>query len=307
MCGLLLLGGGVYTLLPKSNPIDFAYLEDVVFGGGMVFVGVMILAHFRWSPELFVGILAIPLAWSVWHIVFDRVTQNRLLLVVGPIFAMSAYWTLRKQIRPNLTNKITQPDDEPDEARLSPAARRVLAYLRSPEGQAEIERKSRDQDEVHRWKVMIELANEQAVTGLEIAKKASAAFGRQFVVDAKPLDPVDAAFLASEENGPVINGSGPHFFCGLPPYLFEITQVDRFLFVHYLPSATYSEELENGYRWTAKLAAEFVSGNPTSVTLGERKYRAADPQAIAKAMRSPDPEAALEAFSVDGDEPVLSE
>jgi hypothetical protein len=199
------------------------------------------------------------------------------------------------------------PDDGPREVRLSRAGRRVLAYLRSPEGRAEIERLSREREKVRRWEVMIELPSGQAIAGPEIAEKASTAFGRRFAVHARPLDPVDASFLASEENGPVVDGDGPHFFCGLPPYLFEVTQVDRFLFVHYTPSATYSKELENGYRWTAKLAAEFVSVSPASVTLGKCEYRAADPAPIAEAMRSPDPEAALEPFSVEGDEPVSSE
>ena len=198
------------------------------------------------------------------------------------------------------------PDDRPREVRLSRAGRRVLAYLQSPEGQAEIERRSREREEIRRWEVMIELPSGQTISGPEIAERASTAFGRRFAAHARPLDPVDAAFLASEENGPVVDGGGPHFFCGLPPYLFEVTQVDRFLFVHYTPSATYSKELENGYRWTAKLAAEFVSVSPASVTLGNRNYRVADPAAIADAMRSPDPEAALEPFSVEGDEPITS-
>jgi hypothetical protein len=153
---------------------------------------------------------------------------------------------------------------------------------------------------------MIELPSGQPIAGPEIAEKASTAFGRRFAAQAKPLDPVDASWLAGEEDGPIVDGSGPHFFCGLPPYLFEVTQLDRFLFVHYTPSSTYSKELENGYRWTAKLAAEFVSVSPASVTLGKRNYRAADPAPIVEAMRSPDSEAALEPFSVKGDESVSS-
>lgn len=196
--------------------------------------------------------------------------------------------------------------DGPHEIRLSPAARRALAHLKSPEGQAEIERLSREREEICRWEVIVELPSGQAITGAEIAAKASRAFDCRFAAHARPLDPVDAAFLASEENGPIVGGDAPHFFCGLPPYLFEIIQVDRFLFVHYLPSATYAKELENGYRWTAKLAAEFVNVIPASVTLGDREYRAADPAAIAEAMRSPSPEAAMEPFSVEGDEAVSS-
>lgn len=196
----------------------------------------------------------------------------------------------------------TPLDDGASEVHLSPEARRVLAYLQSPEGKAEIEQRSREREMICRWEAMIELPSGQAITGQEVAEKASAAFGRRFTARAIPLDPVDAAFLASDENGPVVVGDGPHFFCGLPPYLFEVTQLDSFLFVHYLPSATYSKELENGYRWTAKLAAEFVSLRPATIKLANREYRAADLAAIAEAMRSSDPEAALEPFAVQEDE-----
>ncbi len=192
----------------------------------------------------------------------------------------------------------TQPDDEVHPVRLSRKARSVLAYLQSPEGQAEIERRSREREEVCRWKVMVELPSGQEITGEEIAQKASVAFNCRFTARFTPLDPVDAAFLANAENGPLVDGAAPHFLCGLPPYLFEIIQVDRFLLVNYLPSATFSEELENGYRWTAKLAAEFISLSPATVMLGDRRYAAADPCAIAEALRSPAPEAALALFSV---------
>lgn len=192
------------------------------------------------------------------------------------------------------------------EIHLSREERKVLAYLQSPEGQVAIEQHMREQKEICRWEVMIELPSGQAIAGQEIAEKASTAFDRRFVVHAGPLDPIDAAFFASEKNNPRVGGDSPHFFCGLPPFLFEITQVDRFLFVQYTPSATYSRELENGYRWTAKLAAEFVSVGPANVRMGNREYRAADPAAITVALRSPDPEAALEPFAVEGDEPVTS-
>ena len=80
----------------------------------MAFVGVMVLAHFRWAPELFVAVLAIPIAWSVWHLTYEKFTQNRVLLVVGPLLAMGAYWTLRKEIRTGSTSKSTRPDDPAD-------------------------------------------------------------------------------------------------------------------------------------------------------------------------------------------------
>ena len=32
--------------LPKSSPIDVDYLQDLIFGGGMAFVGVMMLVQF---------------------------------------------------------------------------------------------------------------------------------------------------------------------------------------------------------------------------------------------------------------------
>lgn len=53
------------------------------------------------------------------------------------------------------------PDDGASEVHLSPAARRVLAYLQSPEGQAEIEQDSREREEVCRWDVIIELPSGQ--------------------------------------------------------------------------------------------------------------------------------------------------
>ncbi len=185
------------------------------------------------------------------------------------------------------------------EPRLSPAAQRILEHLQSPEGQAEIDRIERETVELCRWRVVVEVPNGRTITGQEIAERASAAFGQRFLAKAGPLDPVDAAFLASEENGPVVAGDGPHFLCALPPYLLEIMQIDRFLFVSYLPSATYGKELENGFTWTAKLAAEFVSLNPATVELESRKYRAADPAAIAAAMRSAEPESALAPFLVE--------
>jgi hypothetical protein len=190
---------------------------------------------------------------------------------------------------------------------LSPAVRRVIACLQTPEAQAEMEQIGGELENVRRWEVVIELPSQQAISSAEIAAKASIAFGVHFAAHARPLDPVDAAFLASEKNGPVVDGDGTHFFCALPPYLFEIMQVDRFINVSYTPSATYAKELEDGYCWTAKLAAEFVSTSPASVTLGDQEYCAADPAAIAVAMRSPDPEAALEPFLVEGDDPDSSE
>ena len=111
-----------------------------------------------------------------------------------------------------------------------------------------MEQGERDQENIRRWDVMIELPSERALSGAEIAEKASAAFARRFASRNRPLDPVDAAFLASEKNGPTVDGGGPHFFCALPPYLFELTQLASFLFVKYIPSATHVGELEHGYR-----------------------------------------------------------
>jgi hypothetical protein len=192
------------------------------------------------------------------------------------------------------------PEDVPHEGRFYDAVRSVLAFFQSFK-ETELDRLMKEIANRRRWEVMVELPGERELTGKEIAEKASIAFECKFKAQAEPLDPVDASWLASEENGPVVDGDSLHFFCGLPPYLFEIFQCQKFLQVSYLPSSTYSKELDNGYSWTAKLAAEFIETNPAKVMLGGRNYQAADPTKLIAAMRSSNPEAALEAFLVNGD------
>jgi hypothetical protein len=98
--GLLLLGGGIYTVLPISKPMDVAYLQDLTFGGALALVGIMVLAHFRWSPEFVVAVFAVPIAWCVCHMTFEGITKNRLLILLGALVAINVYWPLRKQLRP---------------------------------------------------------------------------------------------------------------------------------------------------------------------------------------------------------------
>ena len=113
------------------------------------------------------------------------------------------------------------------------------------------------------------------------------------------FDAIDAAFLAAENDGaPQVAGDGPHFYVALSPWLFEVLdlelEVGRSFSVEYTPSATHLEELENGFRWTGKLAAQAIDGGGiVSVSLNGREFLRLDAAKAVKALQSDDPPAAL--------------
>jgi hypothetical protein len=148
------------------------------------------------------------------------------------------------------------------------------------------------------WEVQITTRAREPLTAQSLAAMASAAFGREFSVRTGDFDPIDAAFLPSEDDGaPLVAGDGPHFYVALSPNLFSVFDLEigegRLITVRCSPSALNTNDLEHGYRWTGKLAAQAVAGDIVSVKLDSSDFRHLDAARAVAALRSDDPRAAL--------------
>jgi hypothetical protein len=154
---------------------------------------------------------------------------------------------------------------------------------------------------LNRWQVQVTPCGGNPLTPEELARMAASAFGQPFVVREGDLDAIDAAFLPDETDGAQVAGEGPHFYVALAPNLFEVLDLDlsngRTRTFEYTPSAGNIEELENGFRWTGKLAAESIDHGPVSVKLSGDRFPPIDAEKAIAALRAADPLAAFRSLA----------
>jgi hypothetical protein len=97
--GLVLIGGAIYLLVTiPSNAAEYQFLTALL-AGGLVVVAVLLMARFRWSPELFVAIPIFVLGFAIYRLLTDGWTKIRIGMVVGPLIALTGYPSLRRAVR----------------------------------------------------------------------------------------------------------------------------------------------------------------------------------------------------------------
>ena len=135
------------------------------------------------------------------------------------------------------------------------------------------------------WNIDLTPSRQKSFQAEELAAKLSAAFGEPFEIELGSFDPIDISFLGAER--PTIAFDETHSFVGYADKLFEIWQIPNEeglrISVSYTPSALHPKELEDGYRWTGKLAAELIEHRPVTITLNCITYQSLDPEKAKKA------------------------
>jgi hypothetical protein len=97
---LLLVGFGVYGFITLPTTVESSRLVKGVAAGWSVLTGLLLLAQFRWSPELFVATFLLFAAWGVSQLVAEGYTHPRLLMAVGPFVVLAGWYpSLRREIR----------------------------------------------------------------------------------------------------------------------------------------------------------------------------------------------------------------
>lgn len=147
----------------------------------------------------------------------------------------------------------------------------------------------------NKWEINLTLDRRQPFGPTDVVAKASAAFDEPFVLETGDLDPTDIAFLGSERAQVAYGEIGS--YVGYAEKLFEIFQhpieEGLLLTVRYTPSALHFKELEDGYAYTGKLAAQFIEAGPVTVTMNGQTFESLDANQAKKALCAKQPEAAL--------------
>jgi hypothetical protein len=155
--------------------------------------------------------------------------------------------------------------------------------------------------DINKWTIQIVSPDLNELSDVTLAKMAADAFGRSFNIRKGDFDVVDAAFLATENDGaPQVAGNSPHYYVSLSPYLFEVVDLaidkGRMIAISYTPSVAFSDEIEGGFRWTGKLAAQMVRGRPVDLKLNRAAFDQIQAAIAVKIFRCNDPLAGFEAL-----------
>jgi hypothetical protein len=172
-----------------------------------------------------------------------------------------------------------------------------------------------------KWEVVLLFESMEHLDAPTLGAVAKRAFGHPFQILDKELDPTEGAFLPSEHDEPVVAGRLPNLLCYEPPHLLGVFPIDcryahdwngdepayrdklhhpklpphnAFFAVVLLPHASQIEPVENGYRWTCRLAASLASTRSLSVYLPDKQEVFQLTPAIQSALASDDPLQSLE-------------
>jgi hypothetical protein len=111
--GSVLLGGAIYLLVTlPGNVAEFQFLT-ALFAGFVVLVALLLMARFRWSPELFVALPVFVLGFALYRLLTDGWSKTRIVMLVAPLLAFTAYPSLRRAVRGQ--EEEPWPDEEMDE------------------------------------------------------------------------------------------------------------------------------------------------------------------------------------------------
>jgi hypothetical protein len=95
----LLLGGAVYVAVGVPTTAAEYRAVAVAFAACLAVGAVLLLVRFRWSPEVYATLFVFVLGWGVVRASADGFTLNRLGMAVGAAAALSAYPSLRRDVR----------------------------------------------------------------------------------------------------------------------------------------------------------------------------------------------------------------
>lgn len=96
---VILLGGAIYLAIGiHKYTTGYQILTGVVVAA-MAVVAVLLILRYRWSPEvfatLFTGLVVVGVVWGLR----DGFGRNEIGVTMGALLALTAYPTLRKEIR----------------------------------------------------------------------------------------------------------------------------------------------------------------------------------------------------------------
>jgi hypothetical protein len=95
---ILVLGGGIMLARLPATQQRFQTLTGV-FSVLLVGIGVSLLLRYRWSPELFIGLMVSVLAWAVANIAHEGLSHSGLMMILGATAAICGYPALCRQVR----------------------------------------------------------------------------------------------------------------------------------------------------------------------------------------------------------------
>jgi hypothetical protein len=174
-----------------------------------------------------------------------------------------------------------------------------------------------------KWEVILLERVPDRLGAAALAESASRAFGHTFRILDKEISPLDAAFLPTEHDEPIVAGKLPILLCVEPPHLlgvfsfpgsyisewaggglFEQARLDdlvlpphnAFVAIAMLPSVNQMDAVENGSRWTCRLAQALMGASTVAVILPDERKVVADSPGVRSALLAGNPYAAIEAL-----------
>jgi hypothetical protein len=252
----------------------------------------------RWLGIAVVMLITVMALVNDWPAVFSWIS---LLRVAGALFGCWYIWKL----------PIT----------------RVQEIVSDPEVVAEIWKRAEEFKPklraLPKWEVILLQQSPEILGAPKLAVSAEAAFGHKVRVLDEEISPLDGAFLPSEYDEPLVAGKLPILLCVEPPHLLGVFSFpgsyvgnwagggmfeqadtrdlalpahDAFTAIVLLPSIERLEPVENGCRWTCRLAASLAGTSTVAIFLPDKRKVIAFSPAVQSALLVDDPYQAMDAI-----------
>jgi hypothetical protein len=97
---LIFVGFGVYGFVTLPNAAESFRLVQAIAAGWLVITALLLLARFKWSPELFGAAFILLAVWGVTRIAVEGYEHRRLFMAVGSLVVLVIWYpSLRRAIR----------------------------------------------------------------------------------------------------------------------------------------------------------------------------------------------------------------
>lgn len=164
--------------------------------------------------------------------------------------------------------------------------------MQTPKGQARFRKIEKQVANIKGWKILLSSQQHRETTAEELAGRLEEIFQLSFqILEDEELDPTDAAFLPQTHPFPLVHGREPRFLISIPPDLFEVFIIlgeEQYVQVRFRGAAG-KLAIENGYSWTARIAAALIDGPVHSVKVPDEGLEIRGQPGIAEALCSGSP------------------
>lgn len=286
----------VYQTIRTGKYLDQGWPHPVVIGGMLAAIFcVGLCLRYEWSRWVGMLFCVCGAALISWQAHLRGFTPTTIATLTGMIFVVWYLWHL----------PITTVQSLLSDPKFMTAIRERMTE-RLPELEAR-----------PTYQIALLLNRPLEFVAADLAGCAQRAFGKEFAVIERTIDPVDAACIPREHANPLVSGCPPILVCYNPPHLLEIYvsaipfrdfsgddvglgRVSRdclpdhsaFVLIEMLPLSTRHGPEANGFAQTGRLAAELLTDRCVGIYLPERRTSIPMSAQLPGILRGPDPFAA---------------